>query len=45
MGAEFGVSDTETFALGETEHADLAFVQVVVHLVGRFPDLIEVEDR
>ena len=44
MGAEFGIGDTETFALGEAEDANLAFVQVVVHLVGRFADLVEIED-
>ena len=40
LGAEFGVSNAETFALGEAEDTNLAFVQVVVHLVGRFADLV-----
>ena len=37
--AERGVVDAEALLGGEAEHADLALVQVVVHLVGGLADV------
>src|SRR3954453_22324420 len=44
LGAELGIVDAEAFLGGEAQHADLALVAVVVHLVGGVADLVERED-
>ncbi len=35
LGAELGIVYTHTFARSQAQHADFAFVSIVVHLVGR----------
>ena len=39
--AELGVVDAEALLGREAQHADLALVQVLVHLVGGLADLVE----
>src|ERR1700722_13273184 len=41
LGAEFGVVDAETGLRGQAEHADLALVEVPVHLVGGIADVLQ----
>src|SRR4051794_4365309 len=41
LGPELGIVDPEPLFGGQAQHADLAFVHVVVHLVGRLAHLVE----